>query len=108
MWVFGWFVDALVDAWDSVFGPSDDGPARGPRARAIVPEVRGLDLDEASTALSREGFRIEIVRLEERPAAVMGMVIEQEPRPGVRRRRGHRVKLHVLHPAAPRPSTAEA
>lgn len=82
-----------TDQDDSGFGPSRRGP---------VPDVRGLEVDDAFSVLARDGFRGEVLRLEERPAPVMGTVVDQAPEAGTRRRRGSRVVIHVLHPRDPR------
>jgi hypothetical protein len=74
------------------------GRLRGPKGHGPVPDVRGLDVDEALMTLARDGFRFDVVRLEERPAPVMGTLVDQDPAPGIRRRRGHRVTIHVYHP----------
>lgn len=73
-----------------------------PGGRAAVPDVRGLRVDEARHALAREGFEVDVVRLEERPAPVMGTVMDQKPAPGTRRRRGRHVTISVQHPRDPR------
>jgi PASTA domain-containing protein len=75
-----------------------EGGAPGPPGRAEVPNVRGLSVEEARLALSREGFRVEILQLEERPAPVMGTVVDQDPAPGTRRHRGRPVRIDVAHP----------
>ena len=90
--------DALCTLWFGWLGL--EGGAR-PKSRAEVPNVRGLTVEEARHALSREGFKVEILRLEERPAPVMGTVVDQNPAPGRLRRRGHPVRLDVAHPRQP-------
>jgi hypothetical protein len=101
-----WLVDEIA-SWLANILPIDiggtteggEGGAR-PGGKTDVPDVRGLGVDDARRALSREGFKVEIVRLEERPAPVMGMVLQQDPAPGTRRRRGRSVTISVHHPPA--------
>lgn len=100
-----WIADLISEVWwrrryGMPPGQSDDG--RGPPRRGPVPDVRGLDVDDAISVLARHGFRGEVLRLEERPAPVMGTVVDQDPEAGTRRRRGSRVVIHVLHPRDPR------
>jgi hypothetical protein len=49
-----------------------EGNASRPKGRMEVPDVRGLTVEDARLVLSREGFTVEILQLEERPAPVMG------------------------------------
>jgi hypothetical protein len=78
-----------IDGW---------GDTTGRRAKSTaVPDVQGLSVEDARHVLSREGFKVEVVRLEERPAPVMGTVVRQEPPPGTRRHRDP-VQIHVQHP----------
>ena len=57
------------------------------RGRTTVPDVRGLNVDEARRTLGREGLRLEVHRLQEPPAPVMGTVVDQNREPGTRHRR---------------------
>lgn len=98
-------LERIMDALDDIFWwsrwspPAGQDPSgMGPPGRSSIPDVRGLDVDDARTALAREGFRIDVRRVEERPAPVMGIVIDQDPRPGRRRRRGNNVTIVVRHP----------
>ena len=75
-----------------------DGNASRPKGRMEVPEVRGLTVEDARLVLSREGFTVEILQLEERPAPVMGTVVDQHPSPGTRRHRSRPVRIDVAHP----------
>ena len=72
-----------------------------PRGRTIGSDVRGLNVDEARRTLGREGLRLEVHRLQERPAPVMGMVVDQYLEPGTRHRRVDPVTIYVQHPAVP-------
>ena len=73
------------------------GPGWRPRGRATVPDVRGLNVDEARRTLGREGLRLEVHRLQEPPPPVMGTVVDQDPEPGTRHRRVKPVKVYVQH-----------
>jgi hypothetical protein len=75
-----------------------DGSGSRPKARMEVPDVRGLTVEDARLVLSREGFRAEILQLEERPAPVMGTVVDQHPSPGTVRHRSRPVRIDVAHP----------
>jgi PASTA domain len=97
--------DFFANLFYFVVGGLGDGGAPGPKGRTAVPNVRGMDVEEARHALSREGFKVEILRLEERPAPVMGMVVDQDPAPGRRRHRGLSVRIDVAHPRQPQTQT---
>jgi hypothetical protein len=73
------------------------GPGSRPRGRTTVPDVRGLNVDEARRTLGREGLRLEVHRLLEPPAPVMGTVVDQSPEPGTRHRRAEPVTVYVQH-----------
>jgi len=74
------------------------GPGSRPRrGRTTVPDVRGLNVDEARVTLGREGLRLEVHRLQEPPAPVMGTVVDQVPEPGTRHRRAKPVMVFVQH-----------
>jgi beta-lactam-binding protein with PASTA domain len=92
----------IVDLLTMIFPPYGvslgEGDALGPRDRTAVPDVRGMSVEEARLALSREGFKIEVLQLEEKPAPVMGTVVDQDPAPGKRRQRGLPVRIDVAHP----------
>ena len=77
------------------------GPVPGRPSRGTEPDVRGLAFSDALTALGAEGFRADVVRLEPRPAPVMGTVVEQDPPPGRRLWRGKTIQLTVHHPRDP-------
>ncbi len=70
-------------------------PGFSPRGRTTVPDVRGWNVDEARRTLGREGLRLEVHRLQEPPAPVMGTVVEQNPEPGTRHRRAEPVAVYV-------------
>jgi hypothetical protein len=73
------------------------GPGHRPRGRTTVPDVRGLNVDEARRTLGREGLRLEVHRLQEPPAPVMGTVVDRNPEPGTRHRRADPVTVCVQH-----------
>lgn len=73
------------------------GPGSIPRGRATVPDVRGLSVDEARLTLGREGLKLEVHRLQEPAASVMGTVVDQKPDPGTRHRRAEPVTVYVQH-----------
>ena len=80
-----------------------DGTASLPKGRMEVPDVRGLTVEDARLVLSREGFGVNILQLEKRPAPVMGTVVDQNPSPGTRRHRSRPVRIVVAHPRESRP-----
>ena len=98
LYIWNVISDVVYDLLDWL-GPEEGAPR--PKGRAAVPNVRGLTVGEARLALSREGFQAEILRLENRPAPVMGTVADQDPAPGTRRHRRLPVRLDVAHPRQP-------
>jgi PASTA domain len=95
---------AIADFFTNLFSSAEpgelpEGQRRGsiPKGRARVPDVRGLSVDEARITLGREGLRLEIHRLQERPDPVMGSVVDQVPVPGTRHHRAIPVKVYVQH-----------
>jgi PASTA domain len=95
---------AIADFFTNLFSRVDpgellegQGPGSIPRGRTTVPDVRGLNVDEARVTLGREGLRLEVHRLQERPAPVMGTVVDQDPVPGTHHRRAVPVKVYVQH-----------
>lgn len=100
--VLGHLVDRIEDVLANILpldgGGPGDGAAPRPKGRTAVPDVEGLNVEDARHLLSREGFQVEVIRFEERPAAVMGTVVSQHPRPGTRHHRRKPVEIHVDHP----------
>jgi PASTA domain len=95
---------AISDFFTNLFSRIDpgemvegQGPGSIPRGRTTVPDVRGLNVDEARRTLGREGLRLEVRRLQERPAPVMGTVVDQDPDAGTRHRRAKPVMVFVQH-----------
>ena len=95
---------AIADFFTDLFGRLDPGElveGQGPgsvrRGRTTVPDVRGLNVDEARQTLGRDGLRLEVHRLQEPPAPVMGTVVDQVPAPGTRHRRAKPVIAFVQH-----------
>jgi hypothetical protein len=102
--VLGEIGDAIGDFFTNIVSRLDPGelgegprPESRPRGRSTVPDVRGLNVDEARRTLSREGLRLEVERLQEQPAPVMGTVVDQNPEPGKRHRRAEPVMISVQH-----------
>ena len=100
----GDIVGAIGNLFSSLSSHLDPGellegqpPGWRPRGRTTVPDVRGLNVDEARRTLGREGLRLEVHRLQEPPAPVMGTVVDQSPEPGTRHRRAEPVTVYVQH-----------
>jgi PASTA domain len=90
-WLIEPLIDLIPDEW---FGGGRPAHRAG---RGVAPDVRGLTVQEARSRLAREGFRPEVVRLEDDPAPEMGLVVDQHPAPGARHRFVRPVRLMVLH-----------
>jgi beta-lactam-binding protein with PASTA domain len=71
---------------------------RPPRPVA-VPDVCGLFYHECAEVARRHGLQVTAVRLTERPMAVDGLVVDQDPPPGAVRR-GGRLTVQLWHPPA--------
>jgi DnaJ domain len=77
------------------------GPRRRRNRRGAVPEVRGLFYHVCLEVATRHGLHVRTVRLTERPMAVDGLVVDQDPKPSTRARRGGgTLTVQVWHPAA--------
>ena len=81
------------------------GRVRRPQRRepAGVPDVRGLFTGTCREVARRHGLDVTAVRLTERPMAVEGLVVSQDPAPGARCR-GGRLTVQVWHPPSRQPS----
>jgi beta-lactam-binding protein with PASTA domain len=74
-------------------------PSRQAR-RVVVPDFVGEHVSDTWLPALRAGVRLKIVRLTLKPAPTDGLVVGQDPSPGVEVRRGSRVTLVVRHPDA--------
>jgi hypothetical protein len=85
-------------------GLSGRAGGRGPRRRrhgpVAVPDVRGLFYRVGLEVAVRRGLHVAIVRLTERPMAVDGLVVDQDPRPPARAHRGGTLTVQLWHPPA--------
>lgn len=77
------------------------GLVRKPRpARPVaVPDVRGLFYPVCVEVARRHRLQVTAVRLTERPMAVDGLVVDQDPPPGTVRR-GGQLTVQIWHPPA--------
>jgi hypothetical protein len=77
------------------------GPRRRRRNRpGAVPDVRGLFFPAGLEAATRRGLQVRIVQLTEHAMAVDGLVVDQDPRPPAKARRGGKLTVQVWHPPA--------
>jgi DnaJ domain len=76
------------------------GPRRRRRRPGAVPDVRGLFYHVGLEVATRRGLRVRAVRLTERPMAVDGLVVDQDPGPPARAHRGGTLTVQVWHPPA--------
>ena len=77
------------------------GPRRRRRNRpGAVPDVRGLFFPVGLEVATRRGLRVRIVQLTEHAMAVDGLVVDQDPRPPAKARRGDKLTVQVWHPPA--------
>jgi hypothetical protein len=76
------------------------GPRRRRNRPAAVPDVRGLFYQVCLEVASRRGLRLRTVRLTERPMAVDGLVVNQDPKPPTKTHRGGTLTVQVWHPPA--------
>jgi beta-lactam-binding protein with PASTA domain len=76
---------------------------RAARARrhTTVPELRGLGTRAARLVATRARVRMRVHQLTARPLPVEGLVVDQQPEPGTRVRRGAEVRVDVRHPPEP-------
>jgi len=78
-----------------LFGTRVRTPPR--RRPGAAPDVRGLFNGTCREVARRHGLEVAAVRLTERPMAVEGLVVSQDPAPGTRCR-GGRLTVQVWHP----------
>jgi PASTA domain len=76
------------------------GPRRRRDRRAAVPDFRGLFYRVCLEVATRQGLHVRIVRLTERPMAVDGLVVDQDPRPPSKASRGDTLTVQLWHPPA--------
>jgi hypothetical protein len=77
----------------------------GPRRRrrqgpGVVPDVRALFFPVGLEVAVRRGLQVRIVQLTEHAMAVDGLVVDQDPRPSAKARRGDKLTVQVWHPPA--------
>jgi len=76
------------------------GPRRRRNGAGRVPDVRGLFYHVCLEVAARRGLHVRTVRLTERPMAVDGLVVDQDPRPPTKAHRGGTLTVQVWHPPA--------
>ena len=76
------------------------GPRRRRNRPGAVPDVRGLFYHVCLEVATRHGLHVMTVRLTERPMAVDGLVVDQDPRPSTKAHRGGKLTVQVWHPPA--------
>jgi len=76
------------------------GLRRRPDGRAAVPDFRGLFYRVCLEVATRHGLHVRVVRLTERPMAVDGLVVDQDPRPPRKASRGDTLTVQLWHPPA--------
>jgi DnaJ-class molecular chaperone len=80
--------------------PEQLAPRRRRNRPGAVPDVRGLFYPVCLEVATRQGLHVRVVRLTERPMAVDGLVVDQDPRPPSRVRRGGQLTVQLWHPSA--------
>jgi hypothetical protein len=76
------------------------GPRRRRDRRAAVPDFRGLFYRVCLEVATRNGLHVRIVRLTERPMAVDGLVVDQDPWPPSKASQGDTLTVQLWHPPA--------
>jgi hypothetical protein len=76
------------------------GPWRRRNRPVAVLDVRGLFYHVCLEVATRRGLHLRIVRLTERPMAVDGLVVDQDPRPPAKPYRGGTLTVQLWHPPA--------
>jgi hypothetical protein len=76
------------------------GPRRRRNRPGAVPDVRGLFYQVCLEVATRRGLHVRTVRLTERPMAVDGLVVDQDPGPPAKAQRGGTLTVQVWHPPA--------
>jgi DnaJ-class molecular chaperone len=78
--------------------PEQLAPRRRRNKPRAVPDVRGLFYTVCLEVATRYGLRVEIIRLTQRPMAVDGLVVDQDPRPPSPVHRGGSLTVQLWHP----------
>ena len=91
----GGFLDGLL-----ALLPDQLAPRRRPNSARAIPDVRGLFYLVCLQVATRHGLHVRIIRLTERPMAVDGLVVDQDPRPPARIYRGDNLTVQLWHPPA--------
>jgi hypothetical protein len=90
--------DDTLTVLADLFSPLGPGPA--PKSgKVIMPDVRGLFVNEARHALYRLGLKVSEVKLTEHPMAAPGLVVSQSPDPAAKVRRGREVTVSLWFPS---------
>jgi DnaJ domain len=76
------------------------GPRRRRNRPGAVPDLRGLFFPVGLEVATRRGLQVRIVQLTEHAMAVDGLVVDQDPRPSAKARRGDKLTVQVWHPPA--------
>ena len=76
------------------------GPRRRRNRSVAVPDVRGLFYHVCLEVATRRGLHVRTVRLTERPMAVDGLVVDQDPRPPTKLYRRDTLTVQLWHPPA--------
>jgi hypothetical protein len=76
------------------------GPRRRRNRPVTVPDIRGLFYPVCLEVARRHGLHITTVRLTQRPMAVDGLVVDQDPRPPTPAHRGGKLTVQLWHPPA--------
>jgi hypothetical protein len=94
--------DLAGDALGGLLGllPEQLAPRRRRNRPGAVPDVRGLFYPVCLEVATRHGLHVRVVRLTERPMAVDGLVVDQDPRPPSRVHRGGKLTVQLWHPPA--------
>jgi hypothetical protein len=88
----GDLLGALLAWW-----PEQLAPRRRRNRPRAVPDVRGLFYPVCLEVATRQGLHVRIIRLTERPMAVDGLVVDQDPRPPSRAHQGDNLTVQLWH-----------
>jgi len=92
--------DLVGDLLGGLLGllPEQLAPRRRRNRPGAAPDVRGLFYTVCLEVATRHGLRVGIIRLTQRPMAVDGLVVDQDPRPPSPVRRGGNLTVQLWHP----------